>query len=70
MKKELSEHSKKLKIETTDKWQKQKLKDGGYTFKVLLTNKEIAEFARKEIPNKSEFLKEAIKNYMNKKQMA
>jgi hypothetical protein len=70
MKNKLSEHSKKLKIETTDKWQKQKLKDGGYTFKVLLTNKEMAEFVRKEIPNKAAFLKQAIENYMHKKNLA
>lgn len=36
-----------------------------YNFSVLINEKEIAEFAR-NIKNKSEFIKEAIKNYMNK----
>jgi uncharacterized membrane protein YheB (UPF0754 family) len=68
MKNKITEHSKKLRIKTTDEWQKQKLKDGGYTFKVLLTDKEMGNFARNEIKNKAEFLKNAIKEFMNKEQ--
>ncbi|MFM2344718.1 MAG: hypothetical protein RLZZ210_1329 [Pseudomonadota bacterium] len=38
-----------------------------YNFSVLINDKELAEFAKKNIPNKSEFIKQAIKNFMHKK---
>ena len=38
-----------------------------YNFSVLINDKEIAEFAKTNIPNKSEFIKQAIKNLMHKK---
>jgi hypothetical protein len=70
MKNQLSEHSKQLRIKTTTEWQKRKVEEGGYKLNVLITDKEIAEFARNEIPNKRQFVIEAIKNYMDKKQTA
>ncbi|MEY4293270.1 MAG: hypothetical protein RLZZ546_1044 [Bacteroidota bacterium] len=37
-----------------------------YNFSVLINDKELAEIA-KNIPNKSEFIKEAIRSHINKK---
>jgi hypothetical protein len=68
--KKITEHTKELRKKTAHEWITKKTKEGGYNFNVLITNKEMAEFARKEIPNKAEFLKKAIENYMHKKQTA
>jgi hypothetical protein len=70
MKKEITEHSKELRIKTSEEWQKNKILNGGYRLTVLLTDKEVAKFARTEIPNKAEFVVKAIKNLMAKKNMA
>jgi hypothetical protein len=70
MKNQITEHSKKLRAETANNWQQKKIAEGGYRFTVVLTNKEIAEFARKEIPNKSEFLNNILKKLMAEKQTA
>jgi hypothetical protein len=40
-------------------------KEGAYNFNVLITDKEIAEFARK-MPNKRQFIIEAIKTEIKK----
>ncbi len=62
----ISEHSKQLKVETSKKWKKEAIKEGGYNFNILITDKEIAEVARK-IPNKAKFLREAIDALIIKK---
>jgi hypothetical protein len=64
MKKELTEHSKELRIKTSKEWQKNKILNGGYRLTVLLSDKEVADFARNQIPNKAEFIVKAIKKYM------
>jgi hypothetical protein len=65
MKNKITEHSKKLRIKTTTEWQKKKLDEGGYKLNVLITDKEIAEFAR-GIENKRKFVIDAIKEKMKK----
>jgi hypothetical protein len=66
MKRTLTEHSKKVRIETAKEWQKKKHDEGAYSFKVMITNKELAETA-KNIPNKAEFLRNAIEEIILKK---
>jgi hypothetical protein len=66
MKNELSEHSKKLRIKTSGEWKQKKINNGAYNFTVLITDNEIIKEAR-NIPNKSQFLIDAIKEFMNKK---
>ena len=65
MKNQISEHSKKLRIKTAGEWKQAKINNGAYNFTVLLTDNELIQKA-KNIPNKSQFLIEAIKNYTKK----
>jgi hypothetical protein len=69
MNNQLSENSKKLRAKTANSWQQKKIAEGGYRFTVVLTNKEIAEFAR-NIDNKSEFLNNILKRMMKSEQTA
>jgi hypothetical protein len=58
-----------MKAETKriKEYRSERIKDNkAYNFSVLINEKELAEFA-KSIPNKSEFIKQAIKEFMNKK---
>jgi hypothetical protein len=65
--KTITEHSKKLKIETSKEWNKNNTK---YNFNVKIRDIEIAEFAEKNIANKTQFLIDAIKRYMAEKKTA
>ncbi len=56
----VTEHSKQLRIKTSEKWKKEKIKSGAYAFTVLITDAKIVEKVKK-IPNKTQFLLEAIK---------
>jgi hypothetical protein len=48
-----------------------RIKQGkAYAFTVLINDEELAKFAKNEIKNKSEFLKQAIESLRNKKRMA
>jgi hypothetical protein len=69
MKKELSEHSKELRIKTSAEWQKKAILNGGYRFTVLVKDPKEAEIIRK-IPNKAQFLHEAVEKLIIKKQIA
>jgi hypothetical protein len=69
MKNQTTEHTKKLRAETANSWQQKKIAEGGYRFTVVLTDAEIAKEARK-IPNKTEFLKEAIKKFISENKTA
>ena len=60
----ISEHSKKLKIKTSAKWQEKKHNEGAYSMKAFITDKEVAKFAKENIPNKSQFILEAVKRFM------
>jgi hypothetical protein len=58
-----------MKAETKriKEYRSERIKDNkAYQFTVLINDENLAKFAR-NIPNKSEFLKEAIKEFMNKK---
>jgi hypothetical protein len=59
-----TEHSKKLRANTATEKQKKQIEEGGFKFTALIVDKEIAKFARENIPNRRQFLINAIKNYM------
>jgi hypothetical protein len=56
----MKEETKRIKEYRTERIKKGE----AYSFSVLINEKELAEFAKKNIENKSEFIKEAIKNRM------
>lgn len=60
-----TEYSKKLRGKTANEAKKEAIKNGGVSMSVIIKDKELAEFVRKKIPNKKDFVIEAIKNYMN-----
>ncbi len=60
--KNITEHSKKLRLKTTADWKKKKVTEGAYNYNVLIKDPEIVEKAKK-IENKTQFLIEAIKKY-------
>lgn len=59
-----TEHSKKLRGKTANEAKKEAIKNGAVSVSVIIKDKELAEFVRQKIPNKKDFLINAIKNYM------
>ncbi len=62
-----SEKTKKARAKNANEWQKEKIKQGGYRFTVVLTDTEIAKEAR-SIPNKTQFLKDALEKLKRERQ--
>jgi len=60
-----TEHSKRLRGSTANEAQKEAIKNGGFKLTALIIDKEVAEFARNKIPNKRQFILEAVKKAMN-----
>lgn len=63
MKKEITEKSKQTKIDYSNKWNREKTK---YNLSVRIRDESVAEFIENKIKNKTEFVNEAIKQYINK----
>jgi hypothetical protein len=61
----------KTETQRIKEYRNKRIKEGkAYAYTALINDEKIANFARNEIPNKSQFLIEAIKNYMDKKKIA
>lgn len=56
--------SRKIRGDTANEAKKEAIRNGAVSVSVIIKDKELAEFVRKNIKNKSEFLINAIKNYM------
>ena len=65
-----TEHSKKLRAKTANESKKKAIENGGLMVSALIKDREMAEFARKEIPNKTQFVIEAVKRFMAEKKTA
>ena len=57
-------HSKKIRGNTANEAKKEAIRNGAVSVSVIIKDKELAEFVRKKIKNKREFVVNAIKNYM------
>lgn len=59
-----TEHSRKKRADLATEQQKKQIENGGFKFTALIVDKDVAKFARENIPNRRQFLINAIKNYM------
>jgi hypothetical protein len=66
MKRNYTEHSKELKKKTSKQWRSSKLSNGAITIQAIIKDADLAEFARQNINNKTEFIINAVKELYKK----
>jgi len=70
MKRNYTEHTKKVMIENSREWRKKQIEEGATTMQAIIKEKTMVEWIKENIPNKTEFIINAVKKAMEKNKLA